>query len=205
MDTIFIPTDKKELRSKFLKKLSKGDEDYAKGSEVEGGRDGLFIEKPDIIDKYCRREIKDRNPELKELSPLQFGKMYDPISGRKSKKDDEELSNNIESDTNESIEIENDSSNQGTDDPWIDDDDRVANYFITTNPKYDYIPLPQYIKLKDPQDGEVPIFEKRSFPKAARIHKKRQDNDPHRFFLSELMLYTGYTDERQLGCDDETK
>ena len=111
----------------------------------------------------------------------------------------------METETNDSIEIENDSSNQETDEPWIDDDDRVANYFITTNPKYDYIPLPQYIKLKDPQDGEVPIFEKRSFPKAARIHKKREDTNPHRFFLSELMLYTGYTDERQLGCDDETK
>jgi hypothetical protein len=57
VDMICIPADKKELRNKFLKKLNKGDEHYAKGSEVEGGRDGLFIEKPDIIDKYCRREM----------------------------------------------------------------------------------------------------------------------------------------------------
>ena len=27
----------------------------------------------------------------------------------------------------------------------------------------------------------------------------------YRFFLSELMLYTGYTDEEQLGCDDEKR
>ena len=54
-------------------------------------------------------------------------------------------------------------------------------------------------------EGEIPIFVKRSYPKAARMHKKREDNDPHRFFLSELMLYTGYTDEQQLGADDEKK
>ena len=38
-----------------------------------------------------------------------------------------------------------------------------------------------------------------------RIHKKREDNDPHRYYLSELMLYTAYTDEQDLFCDDEEK
>ena len=38
-----------------------------------------------------------------------------------------------------------------------------------------------------------------------RMHKKREDNDPHRYFLSELMLYTGYTNEEQLGANDEQK
>ena len=75
VDTIFIPADKKELRSKFLQKLNKGDANYAKGSEVKGGRDGLFLEKPDIIDKYCRREILEKNEELEELSQIQFAKM----------------------------------------------------------------------------------------------------------------------------------
>ena len=46
---------------------------------------------------------------------------------------------------------------------------------------------------------------KRNQPKAARIHKKNEDKDPHRFFLSELMLYTGYTDEEQLGANDQDK
>ena len=103
------------------------------------------------------------------------------------------------------MEIDKDAktSTESSSDPWEDDEDRVANFLVTTNPKYKYIRLPQYIKLKNPNDGEVPIYEKRSFPKAARIHKKREDSEPHRFFLSELMLYTGYTDESQLGCDDE--
>ena len=38
-----------------------------------------------------------------------------------------------------------------------------------------------------------------------RIHKKREDYDPHRFFLSELMLYTAYTDEKNLVPNDENK
>ena len=36
-----------------------------------------------------------------------------------------------------------------------------------------------------------------------RIHKKREDNNPHRYYLSELLLYTAYTDENELCCDDE--
>ena len=81
----------------------------------------------------------------------------------------------------------------------------MANYYITTNPNYNRKKLPKIIKINGAKEGEVPIYVKRSFPKAARIHKKRQDNDPHRFFLSELMLYTGYTDEEQLGANDEEK
>ena len=80
VSTIFIPTDKKELRSKFLKKLEEEDINYKLGAEVVGGRDGKYLEKPDIIDKFCRREITDRSPERKELTPMQFGKMYDPIN-----------------------------------------------------------------------------------------------------------------------------
>ena len=55
MDTIFIPSDKKELRSKFLQKLDEDDENFEKGTEVAGGRTGRFLEKPDIIDQFCRR------------------------------------------------------------------------------------------------------------------------------------------------------
>ena len=64
VDTIFIPSDKKELRSKFLTKLAEGDVQATKGLEVKGGREGLFVEKPDIVDKFCRREIKEKNPAL---------------------------------------------------------------------------------------------------------------------------------------------
>ena len=86
-------------------------------------------------------------------------------------------------------------TSQNNSDPWIDDDDRIANFYVTGNLKYDHIPLPKIIKLKNCNPGEVTLMEKCSFPKAARMHKKREDNNPHRFFLSELMLYSspGYS------------
>ena len=86
MDTVFIPSDKKELRSKFLMKLEEGETNYAKGGLVKGGKEGKFIEKPDIIDKYCRRTITEING-LEHLKPIQFGKMYEPF--RRKKNDDE--------------------------------------------------------------------------------------------------------------------
>ena len=195
IDTIFIPTDKKEHRSKFLKKLDEDDKNLTKGAEVIGGRTGIFIEKPDIIDKFCRREISDVNPELAELSAIQFGKTYDPI---RRKVDDESETEN---------EVPDDAIQGGDQDEsmWKDDEDRAANFIVTTHPIYKYKKLPKIIKIRNPQDGEVPILVKRAIPKAARFHKKREDNDPHRFFLSELMLYTAYTDENQLGANDEEK
>ena len=211
VSTIFIPTDKKELRSKFLKKLDEDDKNFTKGSEVTGGRDGKFLEKPDIIDKFCRREILEKNPELEELSAIQFAKMYDPIRGKVGDKEgdhkqDEEVENSAPDAVTEEQESTADTSNSDmSQDPWKDEEDRRANFYITTNPLYNEIRLPRFIKIRNPQEGEVPIFEKRSYPKAARFHKKREDNDPHRYFLSELMLYTGYTDEEQLGANDEKR
>ena len=71
VDTIFVPSDKKELRSKFLMKLDENDANFSRGVQVKGGREGTFLEKPDIIDKYCRRDITEKS-ELKELRPSQF-------------------------------------------------------------------------------------------------------------------------------------
>ena len=39
IDKIFIPSDKKELRCKFLLKLDQTDDKFSKGIEVQGGRE----------------------------------------------------------------------------------------------------------------------------------------------------------------------
>ena len=78
----------------------------------------------------------------------------------------------------------------------------VANSIISPS-HGSRVRLPEIIKIRDPLPGEVALWKKRDFPKAMRMHKKRDDTDPHRFFLSELLLYTPYTDEQELGCDDE--
>ena len=200
LDTIFIPSDKKELRSRFLTKLDSSDKNLAVGVKVTGGRDGLFLEKPDIIDKFCRREISDKNPELEELSPVQFGKMFQPYGRKRTDKDDEQV--DIKEDQEDKS---GEDDQQGKNIEELDDEERVTKYYITTHTEYQTRKLPNFIKIKDPAPGEVALWVKRSFPRAARMHKKQEDNNPHRFFLSELMLYTGWTDEQELGCDNEEK
>ena len=137
------------------------------------------------------------------MALTQFGKMYEPIRGKKASETQEEatLTQKRTGDIAENGGVDN---NDG-DNPWTDEEDRLANFYITTNPIYNQIRLPEIIKLRDCQPGEVALWRKRSFPKAARIHKKKEDTDPHRFFLSELILYKGFTDEKELGCDDEQK
>ena len=59
--------------------------------------------------------------------------------------------------------------------------------------------------MENCQPGEVPLWRKRSFPKAARFHKKREDNDLNRYLFSELMLFKGFTNENKIGSQDEIK
>ena len=70
-------------------KLAEDDVNFDKGAEIVGGREGRFLEKPDIIDKFCRRDISDTQPELGELTAIQFCKMYDPLRNTKSNETDE--------------------------------------------------------------------------------------------------------------------
>ena len=216
VDTIFVPSDKKALRSKFLMKLDDDDCNHSKGGQVKGGKEGIFLEKPDIIDKYCRRDM-DGKEELAELRPSQFAKMYEPISRKKPAMDkddenvdmklDDPISKNRDGEDREldpNPESDDESLNSESDDEE-NDDYKVANFIICPDPNKQSIRLPEIIKIRNPMPGEVAVWRKRAFPKAMRVHKKKEDNDPHRYFLSELMLYTAYTDEQELGCDDEKK
>ena len=67
-----------------------------------------------------------------------------------------------------------------------------------------HAPLPQCIKLLPKYPGENDILRKRRFPAAVRFHKKRQDVDPHKFFLSELILFYPFRDDKKdLHSDNE--
>ena len=134
------------------------------------------------------------------MIPIQFGKMYDPIR-RNIREEEFQFEQGEETDI-----VDNTNTEEPTNKPqWKDEEDRVANFYITADPRYHNKRLPKMIKIKDPKCGEVSIYVKRNQPKAARIHKKREDNGPHRFFQSELMLYTAYTDEEQLGANNFEK
>ena len=51
--------------------------------------------------------------------------------------------------------------------------------------------------MKNPLPRENPLQYKRSFPAALRFHKTKMDNSPHKYFLSELMLYIHFRDEEE--------
>ena len=161
VDTIFIPSDKKALRSKFLMKIPEDDCQSAKGIAVKGGREGRFLEKPDIIDKFCRRKITEKHPELAAMPIMHFGKMFEPIRGKKMDENDNRESSDEDSDMHDES---NNCNNKTT--PWKDEEDRIANYYITTEDKYNHLPLPKYIKINDCQPGEVPIWKKKIFSKS---------------------------------------
>ena len=55
--------------------------------------------------------------------------------------------------------------------------------------------LPAQIILKDTTIGEASCMIRRSFPAALRYHKSKQDKDPKRFMLMEIMLYYPLRDE----------
>ena len=91
----------------FLKKLDDEDDNRKLGTTVMGESEGLFLEKPDIVDKYCRRVIHDKNPQLAEMSLIHFARMYQPIR-RKTASDEHEEVDNFDDD----VDINNLSENR---------------------------------------------------------------------------------------------
>ena len=107
--TIFVPTEPKGHRRQFLQRQ---DPESGQGFKIEG-REGNFLEKPDLISKYERRKLLPRKGEeedeemleqseaakaLEQMTFCQFVKMYEGKGwqqrtneeGEKEQSDDEE-------------------------------------------------------------------------------------------------------------------
>ena len=82
--------------------------------------------------------------------------MYDPFR-RKKDADDE---------ADEQVGDANDNSEE-----TFPEENLLTEYIIGKDIKQKY-KLPAIIKIRDPVPGEVNIWRRRAFPKAARIHKK---------------------------------
>ena len=82
---VFVPTDKKELRSKFLMKVDENEDTHDKFAFNIEGREGLFIEKADLIDKFIRRpgpknpymDFEETDADIEDLCLVQFAKMME--------------------------------------------------------------------------------------------------------------------------------
>ena len=92
-------------------------------------------------------------------------------------------------------EFEYDSDNEDDDHDNDKEDPYKKFHFIITEDDELGAEIPQAFKLRETFPRENPIMQKRSFPAALRFHKVNKDNSPHKYFLSELMLYIPFRDE----------
>ena len=191
--TIYVPTEPKSERRQFLQRQ---DPEEGKGFKVIG-KEGLFMEKPDLICKYERRKLCgseediEGDDRLEELCFSQFVKMYEG-RGYKPK-----MKVNEEGEREEAFELE--------DGPEVGElaDEDLFNYVIVGDKEVtEFKELPQLITLSDLMTGEPPLLHKRSFPRSLRYFKKRLDKDPHKYYLSQLYLYHPFRDESDLHPDD---
>ena len=193
--TVFVPVNRKSERSKFLLKVDENMNYNGQEKVKIEGRDGLYVEKYDIVSKYERRE-----DGLEELSFSQFAKMYTSSW----------LYKNREENTNLTDEESADSLENGKNlDMFQDDAETKFNFLmkcfgISEDPDHSLcklkrgIKLPTFIKLKYTYPGEAPYMKKRKFPAVLRFHKVKQDTQPAEFLLSESLLYRPFLCEEKL-------
>ena len=65
--------------------------------------------------------------------------------------------------------------------------------------------LPRYIELDNPLPREPKFLRKRKHPKALRYYKVKEESDPSRFFLQELMFYKSFDEETYSEWHDDGK
>ena len=197
--TIFVPTEPKDQRRQFLQRQ---DPDSGQGFKVED-REGLFLEKPDLISKYQRRKLvtgrdDDAEPDPQEAEALeqmclaQFAKMYESRGWQQLRG------------TNEEGEVEAPRDGDVPEEGELAEEDDF-NFLITGDTECKRPLLPDVLTLEDPLPGEPKLLYKRTFPRALRFFKKKFDMNPHRYYLTELMLYYPFRDENELFPDDPAK
>ena len=65
-------------------------------------------------------------------------------------------------------------------------------------------PLPNHIQLQDPLPNEPAYMKKRTSATALRFYKAKNDRDPSRFYLHELMLFKNFNKEQYIQwCNDD--
>ena len=69
---VFLQTGTKNERSKFLKSIENDRNWHDKVGMQVKGKEGLVVEKPDILDKYCRK-----HKCLGKICPSHFAKIYE--------------------------------------------------------------------------------------------------------------------------------
>ena len=202
VSTIFVPTEPKGHRRQYLQRQ---DPEGGVGFKVDD-KEGLFLEKPDLISKYERRKLLLTEEErelfgegedaetLDQLTFCQFVKMYEGRSWHQMKK------------TNEEGEVEQqpDDDDDRPEEGELDQEDDF-NFLIVGHSVAERRRLPQQLTLENLMAGEPKILNKRTFPRALRFFKKKHDRNPHHFYLAELMLFHPFRNENELFPENPEK
>ena len=161
--TVWVPTEPKGERRPFLQRQ---DPESGTGFKVKD-KEGLFLEKPDLVSKYERRKLmpgseepseedNDENDTLESLTYCQFVKMYEGRGWQK---------------INEEGEYEEIDPDANPDEGELAQGDDFNFVIDGEEDKAERKKLPSTIMLDEPQPGEPPILRKRKFPRAIRYFK----------------------------------
>ena len=164
-----------------FKRMKKAEENESKNLIKLENMEGLWYEQPDILSKYKRRP-----DELEEMPYTHYAKIFKSGGKRRPKDDDDEDEEEIADE-----EEETDSSPVN------------KFHFLMTENDGNGPELPEIIQLKSTMPKEPPFMHRRKFPAALRFHKVNKDNNPYKFFLSELMMYIPFRDENEFKYKDD--
>ena len=177
LETVFVATGFKDNRSRFLQKVSEDELHRCQDPIEVTGRNGFYMEKPSVIEKYMRRDCSEYE-EVSDISYMQFCKRY--------------CATNTEPNNEKAFKPQDYTKTEG---------DNLSNLdFIITHDfekRKCLKKLPKYIKIKDLQPGELKYMKLRK-SYVARLHKFNKTKNPHEFYYSELQLYKPFKEESEL-------
>ena len=201
--TVFAPTSRKEMRSKFMIRVDENENYNGREKKKILDKDGWFVEKYDVIDKYIRRDKRSKASD--DLCPAQYLKMFSTSHGEKYKEDCEEDnsdSETVEQLNNENVEkLNNETVQQFKNETVLKYQDLGKDerfHYVMTESDDNPLPLPDYIAINNLFPGEPPFMKKRSKPAVLRFHKIKQSDDPAAYFFAEALLYTSFRSEEEL-------
>ena len=164
------------------------------------GVEGLWMEQPDIVSKWFRREpvseeelMDGKYAHPGDISLAQFAKMYVPANAREPKyREGETKPRDDQNIQNDDIFPEEDQDVRED----VDEEDPDAKFKMLMCAGNDHgLELPPYIKIRDPMTGELQYMRRRQYPAVLRFRKNKKESEASAFFLQELMLYDAEVSE----------
>ena len=185
IDTVFVTTGFKCNRVGFLKELTEKEAKKCKNVIKVLNKKGLFTEKPSLLDKFERKDLR-KNSQLNKLSYNQFCMKYSS-SNSEPKKDDFKSAVFCRGDNNWEITQAMDLI--------------VTHDFEVSKEHYS---LPNMIQLTNLRPDEPRYMKKRS-RQVVRMHKINRTKHPHEYIYAQLQMFAPFKKEDDLSPDDFEK